>query len=506
MKRRLVLRLVLATLATVLLFEVGARFLLFSDSAAGIEGIESLRDARRLAHPNTESLYWQLHAEWEGQLRGIPSDFDERLGWVGSLVTPGTYDHLDADSVGTRRPVLLYGDSFSRCTTLEGRCFEDLLEASDLGATHRLLNYGVTGYGLDQTTLMLESTIERWVDRAPAVVVGVFVDDDLDRCALDFRSYPKPRMDSNGEFAPLEYEPPSVPWATSYGVRLLIHGAALRSSAVHDVLCPEPRIAARNRERLVRVVERLAGVLERFGGEAFVVIFNGRRSIDDPAVTEWRESFLREQLDARGIPWVTARGPLLAHARQSGRRTADYFQEDGHLNALGNHAAHRAILDGLAGRFGDLGEHAFTATELAGPPLTPDNIAEVVLGGPQCVARYEQNDRPPFTGADERSRLVFRQVGATPTTLSYDLEGRIASFAAVAKFIPLGKLGPGEGSMGLVITADDEVVFDEVLRRGDPPREIDAEVAGRETLTLRIDGAGDGRRGDFLMLASPRFR
>lgn len=506
MVRRFSLRLLLVALAGLLLFEASVRVLLFSDAAAGLPLAHELRNADRLAHANVEDLYWLLQARFLGTSPSVPGDFDPHLGWVGALVSPGDYRHSEAEGLGGRRPVLLYGDSFARCTTPSGACFEDLLQAGDLGPTHKLLNYGVSGYGLDQITALVEATAEHHRDRKPVIAVGVFVDDDLDRCALSMRGYPKPRWTEDGEFAPVEFELGDLPWFESYGLRLLLHGKWMAHSRAHDLLCPRGRLEALNRTRCERVIERLARSLEGSGSEAFVLLFNGRESTVRPAVSGWREPFLRERLDELGIPWVAVRGPLLAHARQCGRPISDYFQRDGHMNALGNFAAFRALRDGLAGRFGEHADHEFSALELQGPLLTPDNISQVVLGGPQSAARYELNSRPPFRAADERSRLVFRQVGKTPSEIHYRLAGRVTRFTATAKFVPMGKLGPGQGSVGLTLLADGEPLFHEVLRRGDEERSIELDLSGREDFTVRVDGAGDGRRGDWLMLASPAFR
>ena len=64
---------------------------------------------------------------------------------------------------------------------------------------------------------------------------------------------------------------------------------------------------------------------------------------------------MRETLDELGAPWVSTRGPLLTHARESGRALDPYYLSNGHLSPLGNEVALRAIENGLAGRFGEGG-------------------------------------------------------------------------------------------------------------------------------------------------------
>jgi len=389
--------------------------------------------------------------------------------------------------------------------TLEGACFEDLMQADELGRTHCLLNYGVVGYGLDQTATMVELTQDLYADRDPIVVVGVFVDDDLDRCALSFRSSNKPRMDADGVMQPASPVPSPLPRTVSYGLRLLLHREPLFSSWLHQALCPLREINRENRLRCQRVIDYLARVLTGGGHPHFVVLFAGRSSIQDPGGSGWREAFLCKRLDALGIPWVTARGPMLAHARAGGRPITDYYQQDGHLNALGNYAAFRAIRDGMDGRFGDRDDYAFTPSELAGPPLTPDRIDAIDLGGERAAAKYELNDRPPFVHRDEFSRLAFRVAGRRPTEVSYRTAGHSASFEGVARFIPMGRLGPGQGSVRLTLLGDGETLFQAVVKRGDPDLPVRVDLAGVQAFTVRVDSAGDGKRGDWMMLASPLF-
>jgi hypothetical protein len=86
----------------------------------------------------------------------------------------------------------------------------------------------------------------------------------------------------------------------------------------------------------------------------------------------------------------------------------------------------------------------------------------------------------------------------------YDLGGHARSFAATARFIPLGQLGPGEGSVVLELSADGESLERVRLERGDE-HALALDLTGRRTLTIAVDTAGDGAHGDWLYLASPRF-
>jgi len=515
-RRRLLLRLSLVALASALAFEVSLRALLFADFARDWPLAVSLREPQLFAHWSVDDLYWQLQLEFAGGSRRPPPAHDPLLGWVSEKLQGAERLHRDADTVGERRPVLLFGDSYAACRVAPGGCFEDALERSALGRSHRLLNHGVGGYGLGQIALLFDATVEHFVDRDPLVVIGVLVDSDLDRAALSLRGWPKPRIErargGGWSFEPEPVAPSSPgtpgapgapPFATSYAARLLLHGWRAVPAGVHDALCAERELGERNRERCAAILAWVAEGLERRGLESFFLLFHRRGSLEDPAEAGWREPFLVAQLDALGLPWVSTRAPLLSHAAASGRSPSDYYGPDGHMNALGNETAFRALAQGLAGRFGDRPQPAWSEAELRGP-LAPDQIAEVVLGGRRAAARYELGARPPFE-ASERSRLCFRAATQGPTEVRYELDGRASAFEARARLIPMGKLGPGEGSVGLTVLVDGEERFRHVVRRGDEPLPIRVDLRGGDSLVLRIDDAGDGIRGDWLVLANPVF-
>jgi hypothetical protein len=512
MRRRLVVRVLLVGCAALVAFELAVRTLLFADFASGWAVTGELREPARYAHPLVDDLYWELQHELADRAQRVATPgYDARMGWVGSRLQSGDLRHVDAASVGARRPVLLFGDSYSACQVAPGGCFEDALERHALGRTHRLLNHGVGGYGLDQAALLLDATVDAFAARDPVVIFGVLVDSDLDRCALAVRGWRKPRIERVGGEWSLEPEPVpadariAAPWATSYGLRLLLHGTNLLPRTVHDALCDEAERTEANRARCHAILASVAAGLERRGLESFFLLFHRIGSLEDPSAAGWREPFLVAELDALGVPWASTRGPLRAHAAASGRALTDYYQENGHLNALGNEAAFGAIIEGLGRRFGDGLDPGWTEAELRGA-LAPDRIAEVVLGGPKAAARYEYGSRPPFESAADRSRLCFRAATQGPTDLSYELAGRARAFEASARLMPVGALGPGEGSVGLTVLVDGRERARYLIRRGDDPLPFAIDTTGAERLTLRVDDAGDGIRGDWLVLTNPSFR
>ncbi len=106
---------------------------------------------------------------------------------------------------------------------------------------------------------------------------------------------------------------------------------------------------------------------------------------------------------------------------------------------------------------------------------------------------------------DEYSRLVFRVAGRRPTEVRYRPDATAASFEGIAKFIPMGRLGPGQGSVRLTLLGDGVELLQVVLHRGDEPLPFEVDLVGVREFVVRVDGAGDGKRGDWIMLASPLF-
>ncbi len=97
--------------------------------------------------------------------------------------------HNDSNSIGNKRPVLLYGNSFAMCV-YQAKCFQEILnEDKDFARGHYLLNYGVGGYGVDQIYLLMNETVEKY--NRPFVVFSLLTT-DMDRCMLSVRDAQKP--------------------------------------------------------------------------------------------------------------------------------------------------------------------------------------------------------------------------------------------------------------------------------------------------------------------------
>lgn len=360
--RKLALRLALACAATLILLELAFRAVLFHD-VPGMKATSARLRAPQNFFDRTDPDFWTASvlltpAE---RLKPVPG-YDPVLGWRGGRVAAETFEHQDEELVLTRRPVLLYGDSFAECTTPPKECWQGLLAGSPLHTTHLLVNYGVGGYGLDQIYLLLRCSVDRFAGRDPIVVVSVMVDDDLDRSLLPFRGWPKPRFGlAHGSLVEpgpvaasveeyLDAHPPAV-W--SWAWRYVAHGREQeRGTSPEDVEARREEIRELSRA-LVRAIQ---GELDGRGVQWFFLLFQGESMLDKAGRDEvWQYPFMVETLHELGIPFVSSRDALISHKKLTGTDPALYFEHKGrakgHLTALGNEAVFPALLRGIQGQF-----------------------------------------------------------------------------------------------------------------------------------------------------------
>ncbi|MCP3915207.1 MAG: hypothetical protein GY711_06610 [bacterium] len=354
--KKILTRLALVTIAAAVLFEITLRVLLFSGASWG----HKLRDPGLFADRWSDER-WTLHHTFHATRRNPPV-FDATLGWLHPMVEPETYAHEDEPTIAGHRPVLLYGDSFSACLTEYRDCWQGLLARSDLASSHALINYGTGGYGLDQAYLLFQQSIERFAHLDPIVVIGVLVDDDLDRSSLRLRDWPRPYFrplaDSGLELvepvrggveAHLAAHPPRI---ASYAFRYLIYGARVLPRKECERLLGRGDHIPDTKDLNRRILEALAEELRARGLDHFFVLFHGERYIDE---TDWREQFLAGELERMRIPYVSSRLALRADRDRTGAHNGDYYIQEGlglgHYNVRGNDVVFRVFLEGLRGQF-----------------------------------------------------------------------------------------------------------------------------------------------------------
>lgn len=346
--------------------ELVLRWLLFGDHTLGWR----VRRPALFADHRVSEDFFLLQRRF-GLVSAVPPAlYHPRLGWVSEALdttVPERVVHRRLAEPAPGRAVLLFGDSYMHGTTPEGERIEDHLATLDPAREFRVLNHGVRGYGLDQVVLLVEATLDNTLaalgdDARPVVVLGVYVDDDLDRCALGLRGWPKPRF----VLGPSELELVGVPvptldeyatkrplGITSYVARLLIHEERLWPRAWQARLTGEAAQRDAKAALTDALVARFAAFTAARGVEAFAVVFAGEgRTLDDGA-RDWRDEALEGALQRHGVPFVRTATALRAAAARDGTTIADHFGREGetvdHFDGDGNRVAAEVILAGLRG-------------------------------------------------------------------------------------------------------------------------------------------------------------
>ena len=499
------------------------RVLLFSDAPLLAELARPLRRPALYADMRRDDAYWKLLRIWTPPADLKPfTRLSPRTGWTGARIDPVTLRLKDELAIRGRRPVLLYGDSFAECVTPREHAWQGLMDSSPEGRTHALLNFGVSGFGTDQSLSMLEATIERFVDRRPLVVFSIFLDEDPDRALLSFRGMPKPRYAlEHGElvFHPLEesdaqawweHHPPGIP---SYTWRLL--RGALPASAG-----PEPgtsrddrRVIELNRALLARMHRRL----EELHVEHVVLAFHGRMMFENPLGTLWREKFVRAACSELGVPFLSSRPYLLAAV--AGKRDTlgtglfvNHGPGTGHLNERGNCAVFEAFRQIVAGRveredFSGVPDALLERGLSAGNPRTQDLA---LLGRPARLRfhgeSWTQNLREVRGQRPEAPQaLGLFPALELPTQLEWKLE-RSVRFAARLRATSAGASDGSPERVRVSLLADDRILRSLELAPGAAPLELEQEVQGACTFALRVEAPEGRTLPAWLLLEEPAFR
>lgn len=506
-RRRLVLRLALACGAAFLLAEAGLRWLLFSSAMDGSATAARFRRESKYAHSQYEDLHWDLRDHFlrkQGEQR-LAND-DRRLGWTSGHFDAATGEHRDDELASGKRPILLFGDSYAACVTAPEDNFQTLLALSPLGREFALLNYGVGGYGLDQVLLLMQAVLDRYAGRDPIVLVGILVDDDLDRCVLNVRERPKPRFELRNGALELVGEFPTYderfgdgpPFVVSYLWRGLTRGTQLLPRALNESLTGFAQLDRRKDALGRAIVAQMLHELARRSIEPRFVLFHNLPSIDNRAQNGWRDAAVREPLRAGAAKIVDVREWMLAVSARTGEAPDAWFDHvparGGHYNARGNSVAFEAIA-------ASLDELAPSRAKPA--PLTVRDWSACELRGPQAAADFEARPTVVFPQRSDRPRLSLRVGSQGPTEISYDLAGRVSRFEADALLADQPK--QPQASVELSFLADGALLRTITLRRAAPRERIELDLRGIQKLVVRASDAGDGIAGDWVALAEPRF-
>lgn len=481
------------TLATLGIFELTCRFLVFSELPADWGIARRLRSPALWGDDRSSDLYWEMQfRRTHGERRPDFSQYDPRVGYTEPGISPVDFEHQGEKHLDGRRPILLFGDSFAACepSVKDLADFQTLFECGPLAEEYALLNYATRGHGLDQILLTMRRALERHAHLDPLVVASFFVDEDIDRCVLAFRGGPKPRF--RLEDGDVGSQRPLAPRAAEYferhatsvpSVGLLLLGRALlgrgESSATAAV--------EREKQQLGRaVLESMVDELRARDLSFYFLLYLGGQAIEDPEHTGWREPLAIETLEGLGAPWSCVRPSFEAHMEASGLSITDYFiqvePERGHYNPLGNQVAFRAFLDGLRDHLGvGEGGAAFATVDFE------------ALSVPRGCRRPRVI--PRLATQPERVAAVLRRSGLSepvwaldpcseePYELRWSLRDGYTEFRA--RTIALSEPADADLVVGLAWLADERVLAERELRPGEALHEFALDVSGVRELRLR---------------------
>lgn len=349
---------------TLLALEGALRFVLFS-AFAREHGIGwRWRDAGLYTPREAGRENWKLRVDLGLERRDRSPSFDARFGWLSDAIDPATLAHVDEARVGARRPLLFFGDSYAQCVAEARPCWQELLEESPLATRFALLNYGVSGFGLDQVRLLLEPVLERFAARDPLVGIGILVDDDLDRCYLPLRSFPKPTFTVEGSalvLHPLEHDSAAAYLRAepvrirSYLWRWFLFGSGLVSRRTAVGWTDEAEHVDEKRAINRALLAEIRDLLEARGLDAFFVLFHARRALEAPGPYAWQEPFLYRTFEELGLPFVSSKRVLRAHLARTGQSAEELYIRSGpglnHYTGATQALVFEALRAGIEGEY-----------------------------------------------------------------------------------------------------------------------------------------------------------
>jgi len=142
----------------------------------------------------------------------------------------------------------------------------------------------------------------------------------------------------------------------SYAWRYLQFGAGMVPLRWRARIRDEAGIVEHKQAISRGILQAIHDGLERRGVEHFFLLFCGEAYVDGSKPLDWRETLLVDFLRQNSVPFTSARRAILEDAASSGRTVPEYFEHTdptkrGHLSAIGNRSAFRALRDGIEGRF-----------------------------------------------------------------------------------------------------------------------------------------------------------
>lgn len=338
MMKKWIPNLVLATVSlsvTLLIVEVFLRIALFSS----VQALDFLKVPRLYAHYErdaTEHLYKEDYWKLRNRFYSVPDMAEPHplLGWSGNFNNE-SFEHADEYKVGEKRPVLLFGDSFTQCIDTSN-CFEDFLNNDTAFSNHfYLLNYGVGGFGIDQIHLLMEQVVPRFEN--PIVIFGMLTT-DMDRSMLSFRDAPKPYFSLENDELRLNGVPvklKSSEYIEQNPIEIGSFVLSLIRNSWNWLLKTKASEASKNEVVQLNkaIIKKQIGLLREAEVEPMMLLF---QPIIQPE-NEWRCKALLNLFDEINLDVIDAKSVLSVHLESNEGTEADYYiPEDLHPNSKYN--------------------------------------------------------------------------------------------------------------------------------------------------------------------------
>ncbi len=303
-------------------------------------GVESVRDPRLYAGWCDDDDQWKLRYRWLAETRealgGSGFVFDPTFGWVA----PGVPEEGS-------RAVLLYGDSFAygvQPTPIPMRLAGQL---DRLVADLPVVNYAVSGYGLDQIYLRFRETHARWQE--PTIVFGLMTL-NLDRAILTVRDAPKPYFKPAGnglELAGVPLPEDATAWHRDHPPQIRSYLAAWLKRRLRLAMGPgvETEIPYRRAEKQQLTRRLLEGTAEEAAARDLPIVVVLFYPLWELEIEGWRETFLKSELERLGMPYLDTKALFLAESAKTSRDVAEYFYPapNNHPNEEGNRLVAEAV-------------------------------------------------------------------------------------------------------------------------------------------------------------------
>ena len=313
--------------------EAGFWALLFSQG----QFFQKFRDPSLYADFLSDDDYGKLYYRFGGKYKP-PKHPHPLLGWV-DLFEGNSYRHNATDEVGNRRPVLLYGDSFARCSggKFGDKCYQFILNYDkSSGADFFLLNYAVGGYGFDQIFLLFKNSIDNYSN--PLVVLSLMTQ-DLDRSILSVKTAQKPFFEISEDQlvlkgTPIDPNPARFyaehpPDVTSYLYRLWLYQDG-RPWRLRQML----RGTEEKKRKKLQINEKIfLGIIEELKRRRLphVFLIYHRKNEVNMKESNWRDKFIKRNLRQQNVPFISSKEVILRDFKEHNKNLDDYFiPDDGH--------------------------------------------------------------------------------------------------------------------------------------------------------------------------------